>query len=81
MNRHFTNRFNRALTERRKQLHEAEENLSNFWESDQDGWDGWPVGPLDQQRLEALISRREILKAQVSELVGVLGMMNNRAAA
>ena len=81
MNRHFTNRFNRALTERRKQLHEAEENLSNFWESDQDGWDGWPVGKQDQRRLEALILRRDCLNAQVSELVGVLGMMNNRAAA
>ena len=77
MNRHFTNRFNKALTKRREQLLDAEENLSIY----RDGWDDWPAGPLDPQRLEALISRREILNAQVSELVGVLGMMHNRAAA
>ena len=84
MNRHFTNRFNRALTERRKQLHEAEENLSNFWEAAfftvaeaiEFGLD-----EADQRQLDALISRRDCLNAQVSELVGVLGMMNNRAAA
>jgi hypothetical protein len=86
MNRHFTNRFNKALTKRREQLHEAEGNLSNFWEAaakclvEPEAIE-FGLDEADQRRLEALISRRDCLNAQVSELVGVLGMMNNRAAA